>query len=63
VLPILLLMDWAAGEVVTVVYTPVVHYHTLEGPSTKTHILSGPVITPHALEGPSQKTHTLTGSH
>jgi hypothetical protein len=50
-LPILMLMDWAAGEVVVFTYTPVVHYHIIEGPSKKTH----------TLEGPSKKTRTLVG--
>jgi hypothetical protein len=62
-LPILMLMDWAAGEVVVFTYTPVVHCHIIEGPSKKTRTLVGPQSEPHIIEGPSKKTRTLVGSN
>ena len=45
------------------VFVPVVHYHTLEGPSKKTHILTGSQRQLHILEGPSKQTKILVGSN
>jgi len=44
-------------------YTPVVHYHTIEGPSKKRRSLVGPDATPHIIEGPSKRTKQLTGAN
>lgn len=45
-----------------VVYSPVVHYHSLEGPSQQIKPLVGPDKTILALHGPSKQIRTLTGA-
>ena len=46
-----------------VVYSPVVHYHTLEGPSRKRRTLEGPSAKRLTIEGPSKRTKQLTGAN
>jgi hypothetical protein len=43
-------------------YVPILHYHTIEGPSKQIRTLVGPQLTPHTLEGPSKQIRTLKGS-
>lgn len=46
-----------------VVYVPVVHYHTIEGPSKKRHTLEGPSAKRITIEGPSKRAKQLTGAN
>lgn len=43
-------------------FVPVVHYHTLEGPSKQVKSLEGPDKTIRVLQGPSKQVNVLAGS-
>jgi phage tail tape-measure protein len=45
------------------VYTPVAHYHALEGVSKQAYALVGATNKPHALQGPPNTIHELKGSN
>jgi hypothetical protein len=60
-LPLLSLLGLGGSAVAAATYTPVLHYHTLEGPSKKLHTLEGAIVQLHSLEGPTKKLHELTG--
>ena len=44
-----------------VAFTPVVHYHDVEGPSKQLDVLTGPVAEFELLEGPSRQLHAIEG--
>lgn len=54
-------LGFGIGEAATP-YTPIVHYHTLEGPSRQVKALEGPDKTIRILQGPSKQVRVLTGS-
>lgn len=59
---VLMLLDWSASEPEVVVYTPIVHYYELEGPSKRRRELIGPDACASVLVGPNKTIRTVAGS-